>query len=60
MRGNSAEETLWAKEAYEILAATHEARVCVYRADNGRFSDTQLKETVQTYGQHIIYCEEGS
>ena len=33
MRGTSAKETVWAKEAYERLVATHRARFCAYRAD---------------------------
>ena len=44
MRGTSAEETLRSKEAYEHLKATHGASVCDYRADNGRFEETQFKE----------------
>ena len=53
MRATSDEETLWAKEAYEHLESTHWARLCAYREDIGRFTDTQFKETVQTYGQQI-------
>ena len=37
MRGTSAKETVWAKEAYERLVATHRARFCAYRADIGIF-----------------------
>ena len=48
MRGNSSEEKLWAKEAYEPFAATHGTRVCDYRADNGRFVDPLFKVSVQT------------
>ena len=50
MRGTSSEETIYTKEAYKRLAATHGDRVCAYRADNGRFTDPQFKETVQTRG----------
>ena len=34
--------------------------VCTYRTNNGRFAETQFKEAVQTCGQHISYCGEGS
>ena len=60
MRGASAEETIRYKEAYKYLEATHRARVCAYREDNGRFTEPQLKEAVQTCRQHIIYCGVGS
>ena len=43
MRGTLYEETLWYKEAYARLAATHGARVFIYRAYNGSFSDPQFK-----------------
>ena len=59
MRGNSAEETLRAKEAYERLAATHWTRVCAYREYNGRFAEPQSKEASQTCGQEINYCGVG-
>ena len=59
MRGGSSEETLWAKEACECLAATHGARVCAYRSDNGRLVDPLFKESVQTCGQNIICCGVG-
>ena len=54
--GTSYEETLWDKEAYERLADTHEARLCAYRAYNGRFIEPQFKEAVQTYEQGFSYC----
>ena len=47
-RVTSTEEILWSKEAYEHLATTHGARVCAYRGYNGRLTETQLKEAVQT------------
>ena len=59
-RGTSSEETLWANLAYEILVATHNTRVCAYRADNVFFVDPQFKEAVQTCGQQISYCEVSS
>ena len=36
--GTSAEETLQAKEAYELLESTHGIRLYAYREDNGMFS----------------------
>ena len=60
MRGTSDEEILWAKEAYECLAYTHGARVCTYTADNRRFTETHLKETVQTCGKQMSYFGVGS
>ena len=51
MRRTSDEETLWAKEAYELLAATHGARFCAYRTENISFSETLFKELVRTCGQ---------
>ena len=44
----SDEETLWSKEAYERLEATHKAKVCAYRADNRSFVDPLFKEALQT------------
>ena len=44
MRGTSAENKFWAKEAYERLAATYEEKVCAYKADNGRFPDPLFKD----------------
>ena len=49
MRGASYEKTLWAKEAYKCLESTHGATVCTHMEDNGRFTDPQFKEAVQTY-----------
>ena len=60
MRRNSSEETLWAKEAYDHLEATHRSRVCAWRLDNRRFIDPQFNEEVQTCGQHISYFRVGS
>ena len=60
MRGNSSEETLWAKESYERLEATHGARVCAYREVNRRFADPQFKEAAQTCVKQISYCGVGS
>ena len=60
MRVTSAEETLRAKEAYERLEATHGARVCAYRVDNGIFVDILFNETVQTCEKQIRYCGVGS
>ena len=59
MRGTSAEETLQDKESYKRLAATHGARVCVYRAGKGMLSYPLLEETIQNCGQDIIYCGVG-
>ena len=50
MRGNSYEETLWAKEAYERLVDTRRDRVYTYRVDNGRLAEPLFKEAVQTCG----------
>ena len=60
MRGILAEETLQTKEVYKRLSATHRARVCTYREENGRFIDTQFKYAVQTCRQLIRYCGVGS
>ena len=60
MRRTSDEETLWAKEAYELLTSTHRVRVYAYRLYNGRFADPKFKEAVQTCGQHISYCRVSS
>ena len=55
MRGTSSEETLWGKEDYDCLVATHGSRVCAYRYYKGRFIDPIFKELVQTCVQHISY-----
>ena len=60
MRGTSAEETLWAKEAYERFSATYRDRFCAYRSGNGRFPEPLFKDAVQTCGQQIRYCGVGS
>ena len=60
MRGTSSEETLWGKEDYDCLVATHGSRVCAYRYYKGRFIDPIFKELVQTCVQHISYCGVGS
>ena len=56
MRGTSAEENFQANESYECLAASHGNRVCAYRVDSRRFTETLFKETVQAYLQKISYC----
>ena len=56
MRGTSGEETHRVKGYYKRLAATHGARVCVYKAESGKFSELKFKETVQTFRKQIIYC----
>ena len=43
MRFTSAEKTLWVKEAYKLLEATHWARLFSYRADNGSFAETSSR-----------------
>ena len=39
MRSVSQDETLAAKQAYKLLAATHEVTIRRYHANNGRFSE---------------------
>ena len=56
MRGTKDEEIIQSTGAYEIKENTHKTRVCAYRSDNRRFSDTLLKDAVQTSGQQIRYC----
>ena len=60
MRGTSSEETLQTKESHERLAATHRSRLCTYRSDNGRYSETLFKEAIQTCRQQISYYGVGS
>ena len=48
MKVTSDDETIWANESYERLAATHGARVCAYREDNKRLADPLFKEAVKT------------
>ena len=48
MRGTLDNETLQAKEVYDLLSATHGARVFAYRAENGRFLDSLFKEAFKT------------
>ena len=50
MRGNSAEKSLQAEEAYERLSATHIARVYTYMVDIRWFVDPIFKEEFQTCG----------
>ena len=39
IRGTSAEETIWSKDAYKRLPTTQGSRFCAYRAENGRFAE---------------------
>ena len=56
MRGTSTEETLHTKETHEYLVAIHGYRVCVYRADNGRFSETRFNKAITIFRQKIRFC----
>ena len=58
MRVTSDEETIQAKESYELLTATHGVRVCAYRSDK-KNPEPLFKESVNTCGQQISYCGVG-
>ena len=47
----SSEQTVQAKNAFEILAASHGVRIMNYHADNGRFEDNAWKKDCENKAQ---------
>ena len=60
MRSAPQDETLAAKRAYKRLAATHEATIWRYHADNGSFTEKAFRATVDDANQLISYCVMGA
>ncbi len=51
-----ANETIYAKEAFERFCNSHGVKVRHYHADNGRFAETAFMAHVATMGQTISFC----
>ena len=52
----NAEETVKAKEAFELYAATHGIVVEHYHADNGVFADRRFSDAVRSKRQTMSFC----
>ena len=55
-RGNTGDEVLEAKMAFERFAAQHGVTIRHYHADNGRFAEPKFQDAVKKCGQTISYC----
>ena len=52
----SAEQTIQAKLAFEMLAANSGVKILHYHADNGRFADNKFRAALQQSHQTISFC----
>ena len=57
---DTSEETVSAKEAFEHFAASHDATVKHYHADNGRFADSLFRDHAKEKGQTISFSGVGA
>jgi len=55
-QGLTSEETVEAKRAFEAYARSHGVSIKHYHADNGRFADNALIDSIARSGQTISYC----
>ena len=55
-RGLSSEETVETKKVFEAYARTYRVKVKPYHADNGRFADNALQQSVNQEYQKISHC----
>ena len=52
----NAEETVEAKEAFELFASSHGVQILHYHADNGRFADNRFRKAVTERRQTVSFC----
>ena len=55
-KSTGAEETVEAKEAFELIAETHGVTVQHYHADNGVFADNKFRQAVREKSQGLSFC----
>ena len=60
MQDTTAQTTLEAKNAYELLLSTYGRKAIAYHADNGRFAERVFIQDTKDKGQQITYCGVGS
>jgi Reverse transcriptase (RNA-dependent DNA polymerase) len=59
-QSTSSEETLSAKNAFELYANTYGVKIDHYHADNGRFSDKMWRNDVLEKGQRLTFSGVGA
>ena len=55
-KSTTAEETLQAKVAFEVFAASHGVKIYHYHADNGRFAENLWIDACKQGGQTLSFC----
>ena len=56
----TSEETVKAKQSFEVWATSHGVKIKHYHADNGRFQDNAWKSDCEIKGQGVTYCGVGA